>query len=286
MNPNPTIVTITPTSEPTPELTPELDDVECARQLRHEMVDALYDCGWDAIIDHTDSKAGAEWIYTPATSVFREMTPYLEDIMECVKCYSEVAKTPFQAHPSDRDAANESVITDKKYVANVMFQVALGMGMEHPNAERRLNKVLLPDDAMRDYMRICFADYTDDMPLPKPEDATYFMPEAYPENIEIKHEDGMYIFHAKDMKHGSFYPYMSPIVIYMEHANSIMYEDKEGFRMCVVSISDPDHYTDAVGWMIYLVKNDEPDRLGINWRVEKIVRMPTMTNGIEICDGN
>lgn len=33
-------------------------------------------------------------------------------------------------------------------------------------------------------------------------------------------------------------------------------------------------------------KNDEPDALGINWRVEKIVRLPNLTNGIEICDGN
>ena len=56
--------------------------------------------------------------------------------------------------------------------------------------------------------------------------------------------------------------------------------------MFIVSLDDADHFQGGKSWKVWLIKNDEPDALGINWRVEKIVRLPNMSNGVDVCDGN
>ena len=275
LSPSPTI-TVDPTAEPTPEP----DEEEYARQLRHEMMDALYTYGWTALMPKISTREGADSLYASATSVFREMIPYISTLMRFVNSLSRVSKTPYQLHPGNYDADNESIITDEEYVANVMTTVLLSMGSSHPDAERHLDSFYLPENAMRDYMKICFADYTDDMPLPDLEFTT-----DYEGEIKVKHENGKYIFKTRDAR-GKGAKCSDVAISYMVVRESEIYKGKDEFIMCAMELSDPDHYTSAAGWMVYLLKNDVPDNLGINWRVEKIVRMPRMTNGREICDGN
>ena len=147
-------------------------------------------------------------------------------------------------------------------------------GKYHPDAEKGPGStIIIPDSAVKDFMRICFADYTDDMRIPEIEGLT--------------HIDGTYRYNDYNGPNESTNRSRTDyIILDMQHYQKGEYSDESRFYMFIVSLDDSDHFQGGKSWKVWLVKNDEPDALGINWRVEKIVRLPTLTNGIEICDGN
>ena len=61
-----------------------------------------------------------------------------------------------------------------KRVSSVMCGVIQRCGKYHPDAEKGPGStIIIPDSAVKDFMRVCFADYTDDMPIPEIERLTH-----------------------------------------------------------------------------------------------------------------
>ena len=254
----------------TPAVTPASNSIAGERELKkdgwQEIWDILYDYGWTMNTNpdyNSDFKNG----FLPAAkSALSEMTPYITALL-----YS-FDYMPVQEHPFYPDPENDNDVNDEAHAAKVLEWTLRYCGNFHPEAKNVYGSTItVPEGALKDYMRICFADYTEDMPIPEVE------------GVGIKHMDGVYRF----MYDPDFLRYRTDYVILsMQYEAVSEYNDKERFYMFVVLLDDEDHFMGGSSWRVWLVKNDEPDKLGINWRVEKIVRLPNMSNGVDICDGN
>ena len=254
----------TATVEPTPEPTVELNHEEIRKQDWLSIWDILYDNGWTA---YASTSYTDEQFFPAARSALSEMLPYIS----CMLSASWNIKKPIQEYPFRDTAENENDITDLKYVERVLRGIIKGPGRKHPDTTIGLaNTIMVPDSALKDFMRICFTDYTEDMPIPEIEDIT--------------HINGTYRYTVYGTP--SYPPTTGYVIRNMHHETVNEYNDKERFYMFVVLLDDEDHFTGGATWKVQLVKNDEPDALGINWRVEKLVRQPVMSNGLSICDGN
>lgn len=248
-----------PTAEPAETAAPSSKQEE--REMKkggwQEIWSILYDYGWIANTN-PDYNFDFENVFLPAAkSALGEMTPYITALLES-----------FDGSPAQKDvffynSENDNDINDKEYVAKAMENVIRHCGHSHPEAAKGLGSVItVPDSAVKEYMRVCFADYTDDMPIPEIEGLT--------------HIDGTYRF--------EYYPDMllyrtDYIILSMQHEAVSETNDKERFYMFVVHLHDADHFSGGESFELRLVKNDAPDSLGINWRVEKIFRHPYMENG-------
>ena len=259
--------TVEPTAAPTPEAAPILGRREQEKPYWHEIWELLYDQGWLAV-PYPNYIYDWEEFMPDARSVFSEMMPYIFVLIRSFP-YGPVQKNDFYSN-----VENDNDVTDAKRVSSVMCGVIQRCGKYHPDAEKGLGStIILPDSAVKDFMRICFADYTDDMPIPEIEGLT--------------HIDGTYRYNDyNDPNESTNRSRTDYIILDMQHYQKGEYSDENRFYMFIVSLDDADHFQGGKSWKVWLIKNDEPDRLGINWRVEKIVRLPNLTNGIEICDGN
>lgn len=97
-----------------------------------------------------------------ARSVFSEMMPYIFVLIRSFP-YGPVQKNDLYS-----DTENDNDVTDAKRVSSVMCGVIQRCGKYHPDAEKGPGStIIIPDSTVKDFMRICFADYTDDMPIPE-----------------------------------------------------------------------------------------------------------------------
>ena len=274
--------TVEPSAEPaaeqnsrfTPAVTPAPNSNMAERETEkdgwREIWDILYDYGWtmNAKLSYgLEASEFEEGLLPAAKSALSEMPPYIDAL------FSSSSYGPVQEHPFYPDPENDNDVNDEAHAAKALERVLRYCGNFHPEAKNVYGSTItVPESALKDYMRICFADYTEDMPIPEVE------------GVGIKHMDGVYRFMCNPnvlLYHGTDH-----YILDMRYDAVSESNDKERFYMFVVSLNDVDHFMGGSSWRVWLVKNDEPDKLGINWRVEKIVRLPNMSNGVDICDGN
>ena len=257
-----TAVTLVPTV--TPEITQTQGIRDEEKTYWQEIWNLLYDQGWLAV-PYPNYIADWEEFMPQARSVFSEMMPYVFVLVR------SLAYTKSQEDAFSQEAENDNDMYDAEHVSSVMCGVIQRCGRYHPDASTGLGKtVILPEKSVKDFMHICFADYSEDVPIPEIEGLT--------------HVDGTYRYQDYNDPNESVNRGRTDyIILDMQYYKKDAYNDGDRFYMFVVSLDDADHFSGGKSWKVWLIKNDEPDRLGINWRVEKIVCLPAMTNGVDAC---
>lgn len=260
------------TAEPTTAQTPESNNtaateqstIEYQRDNWNEIWNILVENGWSTYVVNTYDDEYAEYFFPAAKSALKEMIPYISAIISA----ADKIDKPYQKYTPIDSVENENDINNQEYTAQVLANVICTCGSMYPEAQAGLGSVVMvPEKALKDYMRICFSDYTDDTQIPEPADIT--------------HTDGTYRY----TKQGSTsLPTTGYLISDMQCIRSDDSSENDRFYILAIEIDHPDSYGSARGWKILLKQNDEPDNLGINWRVEKIVRLNPMSDGIDICD--
>lgn len=256
------------------------DDPEYRVESANELKQLLYEYGWFTMENATDVGGTYEKnLYAAAKSVFSEMLPILQELY------------PLTAKNGDAEvywwtSQNDHDINDEAYLATVMYNMITKLGWTHPSEKRDGVYTVLSDAAVRDLMKVCFADFTDDTPLPNIKKSSEYSKNKWHGEI-IHTEDGFRYYKSADHIDEYEKNYKSIIIDigYTSKASSLYdvymketYPDMEVFFLFVVDIGGYERYTQMSGRQIWLVKNDEPDALGYNWRVAKIVVMPSCGN--------
>lgn len=202
----------------------------------------------------------ADAFFPNAKSALDEMIPYIEAALDPMWQY---VTTPIQQLPLvDKNTVNEADINNEEYVRRVLWAAVNTQGINHPQARQaKPDAVTLPESALSDFMRVCFIDYTDDVAIPSLDEyATY--------------SDGEYKFMSG--KWSSMYHYA---VTDIQVTSLPEFEGQYVLKLQITGFEEPD-FCDATIWRVFLVKNDAPDVLGLNWRIGKIVRITELDSGL------
>ncbi len=225
----------------------------------------LYEQDWTSAYIYSEYRSEyTDRLYAAAKSVFAEMPPFI------------IFASPSPQN-ADKDVFSSNVINDhdinnEAYAAHIMYRMITKYYWKCPNRYKHLIWTILPDEDIRALMKICFADFTDDMPLPDINKARY-----YNEDQFIHTEDGFRYYIEDDSKDQNP-PTTNTLVLDMDFDTLDGYEDKEVFYLLLVTFSGFESYNYMNGQRVWLVKNDEPDALGCNWRIAKVVTLPSSVN--------
>ena len=258
--------TVAPINTPVP-----ITEDEQRVQNWSELEGALYSSGYTVMTKCIYDPFYDDEFYIAAESVFNEMLEILDYMHPPVK---EPPAQDGAEYYQYYATANEQDVTDTAYVATVMNTMIEHFGWL-PQGTKELGLTVLTDDDVRSLLKICFADFTDDKPLPEPEDS----PEYSEERFKIQHIDGKFRFTAPEFwgsrHHSSAVITSMGLTTLPEYG----YGDKEVFYMWIVDLSGFNDFVHGSGYIpywrqVYLVRNDEPDTMGINWQIAKIINLP------------
>lgn len=225
----------------------------------------LYEQDWTSAYIYSEYKSEyTDRLYAAAKSVFAEMPPF---IIFASPSSKNADKDVFSSN-----AINDHDINNEAYAAHIMYRMITRYYWKCPNRYKHLIWTILSDEDIRALMKICFADFTDDMPLPDINKARY-----YNEDQFIHTEDG-FRYYIKNNSAEQDPSTTNTLVLDMDFDTLEGYEDKEVFYLLLVTFSGYEGYNYMNGKRVWLVKNDEPDVLGCNWRIAKVVTLPSSEN--------
>ncbi len=277
-----------PTNESAEELKKRIEsEEEYMREAWLDFEELLYDKGYVAAYPEWYSVEYVENVLPEAIDVIKTMMPYISYATAYLPKY-EV--NPGWGNPDCYPNANE--YTDKERVAMVMTIATYTRAINNPNIEKRTRllaaDLVVNEDMVRDITKVCFADYTDDMPLFDPADNSRDLP------IDMRYENGEYLIEVDYFYDPNEYANAQKTTSKTYNGGTLLIKDmnyitddpdgKNRFEMHYLVLPDTTHM-DGIAWTyVCLVKNDKPDNLGLNWRIEKAVKMPTLDTGYKLSE--
>ena len=168
---------------------------------------------------------------------------------------------------------NQHVLDNEVYLWGLMAHLFYTYGIEHPAAEMSENGAVLrvSEAAARDFLEVCFADYTAEFVLPtEPPNAFLEKPIGYTDTDPAQFmvfQNGTYACDARGTSFltGSRQRYM---------ITGSVESDNGTYELDIIKLYGPDGYDVAI-YHVALSANDAPNALGLLWRVARIVRIDT-----------
>lgn len=282
------VTEIEPTAESAEELKGKITTgEEYLRKAWLDFEELLYDKGYVAAYPEHYSVEYVENVLPEAIDVIKTMMPYIT--------YATAYLPKYEVNPGwgNPDCyPNANVYTDKERVATVMTIATYTRAIYNPNIEKRTRllaaDLVVNEDMVRDITKVCFADYTDDMPLFDPADSDRDLP------CDMRYENGEYLIEVDYFYDPNEYINAEKTTSKTYNSRTFLIKDmnyitddpdgKNRFEMHYLVMPDMDHM-DGIAWTyVCLVKNDKPDNLGLNWRIEKAVKMPTLDTGYKLSE--
>ncbi len=170
-------------------------------------------------------------------------------------------------------STNQHTIGNEAYLWGLMAHLFSKYGYEHPAVEagKRGAFLRVPEAAARDFLEVCFADYTADFSLPTAMPERFLKkPVGYigadPSNF-MTFQNGAYVCDATELNEltGSRQQYI---------ITRFAQWDASTYDLDIIKLFGPDGYEVAV-YRVALSVNDTPNALGLAWRISQIVRIDT-----------
>lgn len=284
-------------TEPSTELAPSPAAEELKAQIETEeeymrkawldFEELLYDKGYVVAYPEIYSVEYAENVLPEAIDVIKTMMPYIS--------YATAYLPKHEVNPGwgNPDCyPNANVYTDKERVAMVMTIAINSYAKRNPNTEKRSRllaaDLVVNEDTVRDITKVCYADYTDDMPLFDPADNNRDLP------VDMRYENGEYLIEVdyfydpnkyinEEKTTSSVHNSATTLIKNMNYITDDP-DGKNRFEMHYLVLPDTDHMNSIAWTYVCLVKNDKSDNLGLNWRIEKAVKMPSLDTGYKISE--
>lgn len=231
-------------------------------------------CGWGCAITPYNKNE----IFPQASGVFKNMLPVLDTAIKATAVTQYQKPVQEWAVMADDRSVNENDVNDPVCAWVMLKHMTVYIGKEHPEAQQKWvstgRKWFLPIDAARDIMKICFADFTDDMPMP-----------TQAPQYKCNEIDDTFDFEYSEKENGYFFEPCERSVSGSQNLICSMHTEGAYFYMRILTLGGQTNY-DINGVDIWLAPAAKPYPLECEWRIQKMVRLPNLTNGLSICDGN
>ena len=229
--------------------------------------------------------------YSNAKKVSRETAPAQipDSVLQMIPLLQAVMRAGWLETYDGRadihcEEVNGHTLENTDRVWGVLWHVLGRYGYKHPDAvisttikqeegygPRSISVVSLPESAVRDFMEVCFADYTPEYPMPQSPSEAWI--EWFDWEIDFYYEDGLYIYEEAATNynghHGGYTSAYNMLITYAGEADG-MYELEFIRRGVPIELGADCYHID-------LVPAESENLFGFAWRVKNVVHRPLVT---------